>query len=516
MGNVPQIQESFSGVVRIGVAVPVPFNKGLYEVREMGSGVLLEVDGEPIVMTSAHEVLDKKTGWTTLKHVGTKIFIGVYRAPELASRWMFEANVESLLISAKHNNQRKEGPITRVEIKKLNESDSSFRTRLDQERPVNGIHDIAVMTLLGMIELKEEIQIVDAYNYGGSNKEEMIPITMTEGKVGEQKNDQERKRVEHDLKFIQLKLPVSKSIRQLSGNEAKEIIRNTPTLSCLPYRKTEAGTGTVLKLLGWPVAEYVSTETGDPTFMYAGSIFAADGTIENKYDNQLLCDLRNYKGGSGGPALDEQNQVVGILSLGNDNRKALVVSVHHGLSLVMPMLKKLKSRSGGGGGAPSSSTGEEKKSVEGGGLSSSIRTSSAAELAAGNELLLPLRRGNICSEGEDSKKEEKDQEKETDSSGDDEILDLFGSDAPSSSTGEEMKSFEEKKSFSDQKTLLGKCCVPFSDSVSCSPLTSRATSASRAIPETSPVITPTTRTGSWRPKKKITTSPIIKRRTNSM
>ena len=108
----------------------------------MGSGVLLEVEVEveadaneheehkeheeheeqqgqstktikvPIVVTAAHVVLDQRSGWKNLKYdpSTTKIFIGVYRAAELASRWLFEINVDSLLCSAAINHARKGGP----------------------------------------------------------------------------------------------------------------------------------------------------------------------------------------------------------------------------------------------------------------------------------------------------------------------------------------------------------------------------------------------------------------------
>ena len=105
----------------------------------MGSGVLLEVEVEveananeheehnehkeqqgqskttikvPIVVTAAHVVLDQRSGWKNLKYdpSTTKIFIGVYRAADLASRWLFEINVDSLLCSAAINHARKGGP----------------------------------------------------------------------------------------------------------------------------------------------------------------------------------------------------------------------------------------------------------------------------------------------------------------------------------------------------------------------------------------------------------------------
>ena len=137
---VPPVQNSFQGVVRIGVATQIPFEKkGTYSIQEMGSGVLLEVEVEveananeheehnehkeqqgqskttikvPIVVTAAHVVLDQRSGWKNLKYdpSTTKIFIGVYRAADLASRWLFEINVDSLLCSAAINHARKGGP----------------------------------------------------------------------------------------------------------------------------------------------------------------------------------------------------------------------------------------------------------------------------------------------------------------------------------------------------------------------------------------------------------------------
>ena len=65
----------------------------------------------------------------------TKIFIGVYRAEELASRWLFEVDVTSLLISAKHNHERKLGPKARCKPQSHTETSEHFQNRVMSEAP---------------------------------------------------------------------------------------------------------------------------------------------------------------------------------------------------------------------------------------------------------------------------------------------------------------------------------------------------------------------------------------------
>jgi Leucine-rich repeat (LRR) protein len=324
-----RIKNTYKGVVRIAVATLQAFGKrGSYEVEEMGSGVLLEVDGKVIVMTAAHVVLDSSKGWAELKTdpSTTKIFVGVYRAEELASRWLFEVDVDSLMASAKQNYARKGGPVARCKPRHQDESAKQFQIRVDQERCVVGVHDVAVMTLSGVVDLYDDVQTTSAFSFGG-NMEDMVAVKFGEGRVGEEIGKTMR---EHDLKCVRVR-----AVRPLCGHAAAaNAVHNTPGVGVLKAKKSRLPIGTSLKLLGWPSHEFVNTSTFCVNYLYDGSIFAADGNVLKFGDCMYFCDLTNYPGGSGGPALDEQGNIVGILSMGNNNRLALVCPVEYGLSLV--------------------------------------------------------------------------------------------------------------------------------------------------------------------------------------
>ena len=317
----------------------------------------------------------------------------MFRAPDLASRWLFEVDVESLLISAAHNHERKGGPEARVGKQRPNESDAKFQARCYAEKETLGVHDIAVMKLSGILSLAGETEITSAHHYGG-NMDDMVPITMSEGKVGEHEGREERER---DLQTIRLKSP-PRPFRDIE--ETREIIRGTPACNYLPHVvDSGARSDDRLKLLGWPCREFVDPNSGLKKYLYDGSIFAADGSVVQKIDCILRCDITNSEGGSGGPALDKHRRVTGILSMGNDDRRAMVVPVHYGLALVESMLKETEKRrdekiqrAGVVKGEVLSSSlsslssyAEENRGDGGGSSGASLR--SAAELAAGGVLL---------------------------------------------------------------------------------------------------------------------------------
>jgi hypothetical protein len=392
----PPLKNSFKGVVRIGVATQIAFaKKGTYKIVEMGSGVLLEVEVDmeeendnnnkeqkeqkeqktkkqkiPVVITAAHVVLDEITGWTNVEYTDTKIFIGVYRTQDLASRWLFEADIQSLLCSAQINYGRKGGPKGRCSKRKKGESLVSFQARINKYNKTVNVHDISVMTLKSVIELDDEYETRNASEYN-CDTNNLIPVKMTEGRVSESDGVTER---EYDLKNVCVKntiefhsifddddddtatmttrrridtaLSNAYNLLHSSNNNSKYsnkyFCNSVGTLSCESNEPSKPDISSTVQLLGWPAIEYTDTSTGKLSYLYDGSIFAIEGNVIAYKDTLIMCSLNNYPGGSGGPALDRYLNVVGILSKGNDQGIAFLVPIKYGLSLILPMLKRMR------------------------------------------------------------------------------------------------------------------------------------------------------------------------------
>ena len=249
------------------------------------------------------------------------------------------------------------------------------------------MHDIVTMALGNKIELNDNAETLCASDYNG-RMNDMILVKKNEGKVGEEMGKNIR---EHDLQHVYVR-----SSRPVAGPMSHGASTATTTSgSTDPFTKTLSNTlhllrspasgsvgtlgcslhqgrpriGSHLKLLGWPIHEFMDTSTGRLSHLYDGSIFTADGNVLGYKDRMVVCDLTNFPGGSGGPALDASRNVVGVLSMGNNDHVALVVPIEYGLSLVVPMLAAMRIK-----GSESSG---------GNNNNSQARITSAAELAAG-------------------------------------------------------------------------------------------------------------------------------------
>ena len=270
---------------------------------------------------------------------------------------------------------------------RMNESLLAFNARIAQEKETCHVHDIVTMALGNTIELNDNAETLCASKYNG-RMNDMILVKKNEGQVGEEMGKNIR---EHDLQHVYVR-----SSRPVAGPMSHGAsTAKTTSGSTDPFTKTLSNTlhllrspasgsvgtlgcslhqgrpriGSHLKLLGWPIHEFTDTSTGQLSHLYDGSIFTADGNVLGYKDRMVVCDLTNFPGGSGGPALDASRNVVGVLSMGNDH-VALVVPIEYGLSLVVPMLAAMRKKGSESSGGNNNNTLQP-------------RITSAAELAAG-------------------------------------------------------------------------------------------------------------------------------------